>query len=127
MKQKQLFHSRDVIFDESKFGIQEAKVPATEKEVPVTCVSDTEDEVQEALDIPAVPAAGRPVQMPRAPDRYGEWVNLMENPAEPGTVSVAMGNPEKQKWQIAMEKEMKSLQDHHVWDLVDLPEHINFA
>ena len=46
---KQVFYSRNVIFDKSKFGIQETMVPATEKEVPVTCVADTEDEVQEEL------------------------------------------------------------------------------
>ena len=33
----------------SKFSIQEAKVPATEKEVQVTCAAGTEDYVQEEL------------------------------------------------------------------------------
>ena len=40
---KQVFHNHEVIFDESKFGIQEVKVPAAEKEVPVTCVMNTKD------------------------------------------------------------------------------------
>ena len=55
-------------------------------------------------------------------DRYGEWVNLTETPAQPGTVSEPMGRPDKQKWQITMGKKKKSLQDHNVWNLVELPE-----
>ena len=40
---------------------------------------------------------------------------------EPHTVEAVHNTPEKAHWLKAMEKEMKSLQESEVWDLVDLP------
>ena len=60
--------------------------------------------------------------MRHAPDRYGEWVYVTNSPTEPGTVREVKASPDKAKWETTMENEMKSLKDHDVWDLVDLPE-----
>ena len=32
-----------------------------------------------------------------------------------------MGSSEKQKWSSAMQKEMESMQEHEVWNLVEIP------
>ena len=40
---------------------------------------------------------------------------------EPLTLEEVLSNPEKEHWAEAMEKEMKSLQENEVWDLVELP------
>ena len=40
----------------------------------------------------------------------------------PTTVEEALSTPERGCWHDAMEKEMKSLHDNDVWELVELPE-----
>ena len=57
---KRVFYSRDVIFDESKHGIQKEQIPISEKEVPLkyryVVEADEEDVFQEEPVIPAEPA-----------------------------------------------------------------------
>ena len=40
---------------------------------------------------------------------------------EPTTLKEALASPDKAKWMKAMEKEMESLYENDVWDLVELP------
>ena len=40
---------------------------------------------------------------------------------EPESVKEAIPGPDKIKWKGAMRNEMESLQENHVWDLVELP------
>ena len=40
---------------------------------------------------------------------------------EPTTVKEAMSSSEKDKWIVAMEKEMRYIETNEVWDLVKLP------
>ena len=50
------------------------------------------------------------------PDYYGVWVNFADDTTrEPATVQEALSSPDKEKWKIAMEKEMES---NGVWDIV---------
>ena len=45
-----------------------------------------------------------------------------QRPKEPLTVDEAVASPDKGEWKTAMEKEMKSLKENEVWELVELPE-----
>ena len=68
---------------------------------------------------PIVRRSTRPKKMP---DYFSWEANLAENCVqEPHTVEEALCTPEKAHWVKAMEKEMKSLQENRVWDLVELP------
>lgn len=51
------------------------------------------------------------------PDYYGQRVYLSR--AEPTTIEEVVSTPEKAHWLVAMEKEMKSLQENDVWELVE--------
>ncbi len=53
-------------------------------------------------------------------DYYGNRVYISH--VEPTTVEEALDSSERDKWVGAMKKEMKSLRDNDVWDLVELPE-----
>jgi hypothetical protein len=79
-------------------------------------------EVQEPAQVQR-PARERPARERRPPDRYmySVWVNAAFDSPEPGTVHDALNGPHKSKWQEAMEREINSLQDMDVWDLVELP------
>ena len=49
-------------------------------------------------------------------------VNVADhNPKEPLTVKDAFASRDREKWQSAMKKEMESLKDNNVWELVELP------
>lgn len=41
---------------------------------------------------------------------------------EPSTVEEAVASSDKGKWKSAMEREMNSLRDNNVWELVELLE-----
>ena len=41
---------------------------------------------------------------------------------EPGSVNDALSSPDRDKWQASMKREMKSLEENKVWDLVELPD-----
>ena len=114
MLNARVLYSRDVIFDELKLGIQQEQIPTFANEVPVKYAVevDNEDMDQDEPVIPAEPAAGRLIRDRRPPGRYGDWVNLAQNPTEPASLQEAMRSPDKAKQQIAIEKEMTSLQQN---------------
>ncbi|XP_071741073.1 uncharacterized mitochondrial protein AtMg00820-like [Rutidosis leptorrhynchoides] len=43
---------------------------------------------------------------------------------EPANYKAALSDPESDKWQDAMNEEMKSMKDNQVWRLIDLPPNI---
>ena len=58
----------------------------------------------------------------RQPNYYGqESSNVYEVPQSPVSYREATTGPDKRKWETAMETEMTSLRENHVWDLVKLP------
>ena len=58
----------------------------------------------------------------RQPNYYGqESSNVCEVPQSPVSYREATTGPDKRKWETAMETEMTSLRENHVWDLVKLP------
>ena len=121
-----VIHSRDVLFDESTFRVE--KEPACEPqrryvELDFAGNDEQETEGQEIEDVvEEEPGPRRPGINCPPPDRYGEWVNvLQEDIVEPATPKEAMAGSNKLKWKSAMEKELKSLDTNDVWDLVELP------
>ena len=76
-----------------------------------------EDPVVPDNDQVDVRRSSRPTKA-KAPDRYGQWVMVAE---EPTSYKEAM-KANKDKWQAAMDQEFESLQKNAVWDLVPLPE-----
>ena len=58
----------------------------------------------------------------RQPNYYGqESSNVCEVPQSPVSYREATTGPDKRKWETAMETEMTSLREYHIWDLVKLP------
>ena len=58
----------------------------------------------------------------RHPDHYGVWVYSANTTSkEPTTVREALESNEGEEWRSAMEKEMESIHNSNVWDLVELP------
>ena len=55
------------------------------------------------------------------PDYYGDWINSVAMIDKDSiTVSDALSSREKQEWKTAMDKEMQSICENDVWDLVEL-------
>ena len=135
VNRSKVLYSRDVVFDESKPGVEkepkdnEPREPA-EQDVNLDSGSDAESVVGQAEPIDGQaeemvdqggPVRGRPVRDRRPPDMYGEWVNLSQDNPEPSSVCEAMASSNKSKWREAMKKEMESLYENEVWDLVEPP------
>ena len=116
IERKKIMFSRDVIFDESKPGIE------FEKESTVQPEDKVHFEDHEEPDVDNVePLQQQPPRVRRPPDRYGEWVHLTRDTSEPSTFGEAVSSQNRQKWQEAMECEIESLRKHNVWELVPLP------
>ena len=55
------------------------------------------------------------------PDYYGNRVTVADTSGDPKSWKEAMASTDKEKWVVAMEKEMESLHANEVWNLVELP------
>ena len=112
---KKVFHSRDVLFDESAKGFR-AEAAHIQKETENGGVQFNEPVVEELE-----PQLRRSNREHRQPDWYGERANLHECELEPNSFSDAMERHDRQLWLKAMENEIASLNTNDVWDLVELP------
>lgn len=64
----------------------------------------------------------RSTRQTRVPDYYARETYLaVEHELEPKTLSQVLSSADKHHWMEAMEKEMKSLHENRVWELVKLP------
>ena len=132
-----VFYSRDVRFNEAK----QAKelVPETQQLIEWEFPSDddiTEDDVtnieepatevdqgQLAINSPVESTLRRSGRDRPPPDYYGMQVNVVSDlPKEPSTIEEASASLDKEKWKAAMQREMNSLKENQVWELVELPE-----
>ena len=119
-EKQRVFYSRDVIFNEIKFSpnttdLSEEDKKETFVEIEVNNNNeDIEPIVQEEQN--QQPRERRP------PNRYGEWVYLAHESENPKSVKEALSSPEKDEWVEAMEREMESLHENEVWNLVELPD-----
>ncbi len=126
-----IFYSRDVKFNETKREFEQSSTDheqETKHQVILDFESNDDGEIdsdyQEALSTNSEePTLRRSSREKRPPEYYGIRVNVVdEKPKEPLTVEDAFASSDRGKWQDAMEKEMKSLKDNEVWELVELPE-----
>ena len=94
------------------------------EDMPATDLEPTAD-IQPPVPPAPVPPALEQQPLRRSgrerhfPDYYGIRVYVCKT--EPTTVEEVLSTPEKDHWYQAMEKEMKSLKDNDVWELVELP------
>ncbi|GJU39005.1 zinc finger, CCHC-type containing protein [Tanacetum coccineum] len=83
---------------------------------------DEHDDVHPQTDVNPV---RRSVRIPRAPERYGFYIDAEEHElgdhGEPPNNQAALSDIEFEKRLKAMNTKMKSLKDNQVWTLVDLP------
>lgn len=130
IQRKRVIISRDVIFDESNLGFEGSETKQDENRKIKIDIEDQESSIdQEDTDQEEVPVEAdeqeprvrRSVREKRRPDYYGVWVNNIEGQGDPLTVDEALIGANKDKWKNAMEKEMSSLKENQVWDLVELP------
>ena len=109
-----VFISRDVLFHESDFH------SGAEKEQQD--VRSIADEKPRTNDDEAEPVPRRSNREKATPNYYGQWVSIAKGDMkEPATVEQALASPDRVKWQDAMEKELESLHENGVWELVELP------
>lgn len=112
---KTIFFSRDVLFNESeRYVSKEPYNPPCEKKLELSFSDEISD--TESREIP-IPQDQRPVRERRPPQYYGEWTTaVMEEPR----VSTEDALNQKE-WKLAMNSEMESMNEHKVWELVELP------
>ena len=121
---QKILHSRDVKFDEGEKVTQqvvleeEAEAPTRKVDTLVESLDEEESDTEEERVAETEPRKSSRERRPT--DFYGQRVNLSMH-AEPTTLEEARSSPEKQEWNQAMEKEMKSLKDNDVWELTALP------
>ena len=118
--EKKILYSRDVQFNEKSRKFNSGQdVQEQDYKLIIDLSNDIEIETEGPdSEIQEVPLR-RSTRQRSHPDYYGrEQSHLTETPS---TFKDANASPEKKKWKIAMEKEMNSLQDNDVWDLVELP------
>ena len=111
---KKIVHSRDVIFNEQKYGFDE--MSESQKKPKVRVYLEYSDEPSELVN-PSTPPLRRSKRERRQPTYYGYQCNLT-HADEPKTVGDALNSPE---WLDAMKIEIDSLCDHNVWELVEPP------
>ena len=120
---KKIIYSKDVIFDEmnscqfEKENTDDSKVK-TVFDVPSENSSDDGEYAEERAPNPE-PDLRRSTRNRNPPNMYGEWTCIGTVFEDPTTVKDALSAPESNDWKSAMEREMKSLNDHNVWDLVE--------
>ena len=124
---KRICFSRDVCFKENEHGFEDEVTHSGQQYVELDLWSEDDanpdpvvtDEAP-VLPPPEQPPVRRSERERRFPDYYGVRIYLSKT--EPSTVEEVLSTPEKDCWLEAMEKEMTSLQNNDVWELVDLPE-----
>ena len=109
---------RDVVFDEDSFDFK------SQNDVEVSD-AEIEESTEEEKRTSSIEEPRRTERVRRPPIRYGfeELCHYaMTTMDAPATFKDAMTGPERERWKEAIACEMDSLQKHHVWDLVPLPE-----
>ena len=117
-ERSRVIYSRDVIFNESCYGMEDS---TKQGETQSVIISNPVEE--ESVTDTVVEPVLRQSERDRAPpDYYGERVSLAcgKSP-EPFSLQEALSSSERENWMSAMEKEMKSLHENKVWNLVELP------
>lgn len=127
---KKVLYSRNVVFDEQETGSPPVEEESVQHPVVLDTIEDHEhdeeggdgDDSTTSEDSHGVePLPRRSTRERRPVDYYGfQQANLAIH-YEPTTIEEATSCPEKDRWNEAMRKEMKSLKDNKVWELTTLP------
>ena len=94
---------------------------------PVTVTGEHNKETTDPIqDVIAPRRSGRVSKQPICYIGAGEENAVVTDTSDDDPLSYkhAMGDPDKDKWLIAMEQEMESMYSNSVWELVDLPESV---
>ena len=141
-QEKKICFSRDVSFNENECGFEREVTQAGGDQYVQLDLQGEDDSSPEPMithQFPVLPPQEQPnvpQQQPSVPQEqpnvrrsgrerhfpnyYGDSIYLSET--KPSTVEEVLSSPEKDCWLEAMEKEMSSVQENDVWELVDLPE-----
>ena len=122
---KRVFYSRDVIFDETNFSSmmdESNTMKATEENEENRDDSAFENQPSASRDDDDDDAPPQIPRQRRAPNYYGEWINVANGSSEPTTFTEAMSGDESTQWMEGMTNEFNSLEENEVWELVPLPE-----
>ena len=127
---EKVFFSRDVIFNETKNGIEKEPVSNDPNTSSVKLEwssvehdeSFLEEEEQESLqESDSDTCLRRSSRERRKPDYYEPRITVADTGGDPISLKEALASSNKTKWVDAMEKEIESLHVNEVWDLVELP------
>ena len=131
MTRQKIVHSRDVHFYENVKNYQQSSTDSMADDYQLTAEFTNDDSNdQESQDTQPMPVEEQPepsttlrrsTRERRQPEYYHEHTSLCEVPLQPSSYQESIKGPDKAKWQVAMETEMKSLEENEVWDLVKLP------
>ena len=130
-QRRKLIVSRDVKFNEEEKE-NTPQVPETETQTSrdryviietgdPNPIIDPETPAQPEEQPSQQPPPRRSARESNTPQYYGREVTHLCDAAEPTTFGEAVRSPNKAKWIQAMEKEMNSLFENDVYDLVELP------
>ena len=125
-----IIHSRDVTFNEKVKECRQNTQGTAKSDYQLIVEFSEVSEIEMDHDItqPEQVQESSPLEPRRStrtrkqPDYYGqESSNVCEVTQSPVSYREATTGPDKRKWETAMETEMTSLRENHVWDLVKLP------
>ena len=123
IKERKVFYSRDVTFDESRPGYGKEPTDQTHKSVKIEVSSDvsipeeaeyetaeSEEVEHQSVTEEEEPVLFRSTSVRRPTNFYGTYINtaVTDLPPESTTIKEALSGPEKDKWKDAMKKEMDS-------------------
>ena len=120
-------HSRDVRFNETERADKPADTETSSSDNDDTIIidlsSDCEEETEEPRQLNEPERVRRSTRERRRPEYYGVPIHStnLTLAQEPTSYREAISSPDQTKWRQAMRTEMNSLEDNHVWDLVELP------
>ena len=119
-----IFHSRDVVFNETKTQTtQHDDAPNAKEDTDQPAVDITYQQMNDETDDAETLETQRPRRERKIPDRYGDWVMYAAGEDDdPKTMEEALSSSEKEEWKAAMRNELESLHKNDVWDIVELPE-----
>lgn len=131
VEREKVFLSRDVVFNETKNGIEKESVhkDSDTGRVQLECSSEEdhsessheEEEQESPQEEDSNTDFRRSSRERRKTDFYGVRVTVADASEDPTSLKEVLASTDKTKWVNAMEKEMESLHSNDVWDLVELP------
>ena len=122
---KQVFFSRDVIFNESE-RMNSQKENSFPQSTNDHSMCETMLEKHEENDNSNSNVPERPPRIRKSPDHFGDWIFVSHDfTTEPQTFQEAINSNDAALWREAMQSEIESIDSNNVWELVDLPENRN--